>query len=106
MKISVVRTTATAPNQDPAIARLAETEAKSLKVVISRLNNHSCIDQDIRRHVEPRVLEKLQGLAEKKVPPGGAGVVTTGAPQPAARGGSRRKSATCVSDGSRGPPKP
>jgi len=57
MKFSVVQTTAAA-SKDPAIARLAETDAKSLKVLISRLHNHSCVDPDLRRHVEPMHVEK------------------------------------------------
>ncbi|TFJ85064.1 hypothetical protein NSK_003488 [Nannochloropsis salina CCMP1776] len=39
--------------------KLAETEPKSLKVVFSRLHNHSCVDLDLRRHVDPHVLEWL-----------------------------------------------
>jgi hypothetical protein len=59
MNISVVRNTAAIPRKDPAIARLAETEAQSTRVVFSRLDKHSCVDLDLRRHVEPRVFEWL-----------------------------------------------
>ncbi|EWM23728.1 hypothetical protein Naga_100577g5 [Nannochloropsis gaditana] len=62
MNISVVRTTADAPNKDPAIARLAETEPKSLKEISSRLHNHSRVELDILRHVGPHVLGRVRVL--------------------------------------------
>jgi len=56
--VTIVRTT-TAAYKDPANARLTETGPKSVKVVFSRLHNHSCVDLDLRRHVEPQVLDWL-----------------------------------------------
>jgi hypothetical protein len=55
----MVQTTAAAPNKVSTIVGLAETEAKSLKAVFSRLHNHKCVDLDFRRNMEPRVLEWL-----------------------------------------------
>jgi len=58
------------------------------------------------RHQVDGYREKLQGWVGKQALRERGGVVTTGAPQPAARSGSRRKGSTCASEVSKGPRKP
>ncbi|TFJ84705.1 hypothetical protein NSK_004169 [Nannochloropsis salina CCMP1776] len=45
--MTIVLTTTAAAKDNTTIARLTETGPKSVKVVFSRLHNHSCVDLDL-----------------------------------------------------------
>ncbi|EWM20503.1 hypothetical protein Naga_100607g4 [Nannochloropsis gaditana] len=65
---------------------------------IAKGNNAVQVGSAFVRHQVDGYREKLQGWVGKQALRERGGVVTTGAPQPAARSGSRRKGSTCASE--------